>query len=272
MDLDGVVYRGATPVPGAVELVTTMLAAGVLVRYATNNSMATQEEYVTRLAGHGIPATAGEIVTSTSATIAYLRRHLPEVKTVLAAGAPALSTELRAAGYAETSAAELSRPGYQGEDLPSTFDAVVVGLDQHSDYGRLAVAATAVRQGARFIATNADLRYPTARGFLPGAGSLVAAIRAAAGEVEPTVIGKPGTAMFSGILDAAGVGAEEAVVVGDNPDSDILAARRAGIYAVLVLTGVADATMAEGLSGDRRPDLVVADPSELREQVAAWLS
>jgi HAD superfamily hydrolase (TIGR01450 family) len=273
MDLDGVVYRGAEAVPGAVELIETLRAAGIRVRYATNNSMATRAQYAERLVGHGIPALSDEIVTSTSATISFLQRRLPEVHRVLGAGAPALSSELRAEGFDEISASELARPDYQGELLGSTFDAVIVGLDQASTYGRVAVVATAIRQGARFIATNADLRYPTAKGLLPGAGSLVAAIRAAAGgDVEPIVIGKPGTAMFTGILADAGVAAEDAVVVGDNPDSDIIAARRAGIFAILVLTGVADAVTARGLEGERRPDLVVADPWELRERFGEWLT
>lgn len=272
VDLDGVVYRGSQAVPGAAELVAQLQEAGITVRYATNNSMATREAYVARLAGHGIEATADQIVTSTSATIAFLRRQMPDVEHVLGAGSPALDSELRLAGYRETSAAALAQPGYQGEALPERFDAVVVGLDQHSDYLRVAVAATAVREGARFIATNADLRYPTERGFLPGAGAEVAAIRAAAGDVEPLVIGKPGTAMFTGILAEAGVDAEEAVVVGDNPDSDILAARRAGIFAVLVLTGVADAASARDLDGERRPDVVVADPIALAGRFREWLS
>lgn len=272
MDLDGVVYRGAATVPGAADLVAELHDSGIGVRYATNNSMATREAYVARLAGHGILASADEIVTSTSATIAFLRRQMPEVQRVLGAGSPALSSELREAGYRETSAAELARPGYQGEALPELFDAVVVGLDQQSDYLRVAVAATAVRQGARFIATNADLRYPTERGFLPGAGSGVAAIRAAAGDVEPLVIGKPGTAMFTAILEDAGLEPRDAVVVGDNPDSDILAARRAGIFAVLVLTGIADAASARELEGDRRPDVVVANPIELARRFREWLS
>ena len=98
---------------------------------------------------------------------------------------------------------------------------MVVGLDPGFDYGRLAVAMRAVIDGARFIATNADARYPTAVGFLPGAGSIVAAIGTATG-AAPQVIGKPSPAMFEAILEAAHVPAAEAVVVGDNPDADVV--------------------------------------------------
>jgi len=271
-DLDGVVYRGLDPVPGAVELINDLHRRRVRVRYATNNSMATREAYVERLASMGVRASVPEIVTSTSATIGYLHHHLPEAHHVLAVGSQAMIAELRAAGLEVTPVAELARPDYQGETLKSAVDAVVVGLDQAYDYIRIAVAATAVRKGAAFVATNADLRYPTARGFLPGAGSLVAAIRAASGGVEPIIVGKPQPTMFAEILEDARVKPDAAVVVGDNPDADIVAGHRAGIFTVLILTGVADAALADGLAGERKPDLVVADHAELARQFDRWLS
>jgi len=260
LDLDGVVYRGSQPVPGAAELVTALRAAGASVRFATNNSMATRATYVERLSNHGIAVTAKEIVTSTSATIEHLREHLPAVASVVALGAPGMLEELRAAGFQAVSAAEAAPPGWDGEALPQAYDAVVAGLDPSFDYRRLGIAAAAIRAGARFVATNADLRYPTPHGFLPGAGTIVAALHAASG-VEPLVIGKPQPGMFQAILTSAGIGPTDALVIGDNPDADIPAARRAGIRSVLVLTGVADVTLAEGLEGDRRPDWIAADPA-----------
>jgi phosphoglycolate/pyridoxal phosphate phosphatase family enzyme len=271
-DLDGVVYRGLDPVPGAADLINDLHRRRVRVRYATNNSMATREAYVERLASMGVRASVPEIVTSTSATIGYLRHHLPEAHHVLAVGSQAMIAELRAAGLEVTPVAELSHPDYQGETLKNGVDAVVVGLDQAYDYIRIAVAATAVRRGAAFVATNADLRYPTARGFLPGAGSLVAAIRAASGGVEPIIVGKPQPTMFAEILEDARVKPDAAVVVGDNPDADIVAGHRSGIFTVLILTGVADAVLADGLAGERKPDLVVADHAELGRQFDQWLS
>src|SRR5436190_17938822 len=262
-DLDGVVYRGLQPIPGAARVIGGLHARGALVRYATNNSMATREAYVERLAAMGVRAATAEIVTSTSATVGYLRHHLPDVRRVLAVGSPAMISELRAAGLEVIPVEEVAHVGYQGESLADPPDTVVVGLDQAYDYQRIAVAATAVRDGAAFIATNADLRYPTSRGFLPGAGSLVAAISAASGGIEPIVVGKPEPTMFLEILEDAGVEPEAAAVVGDNPDSDILAAHRSGVFSVLILTGVADAEAAERLSGEREPDLVVGDHAEL---------
>jgi 4-nitrophenyl phosphatase len=270
-DLDGVVYRGDHPVPGAAELIAALRHRGTLVRFATNNSMATRQAYVARLADMGIPADREEIVTSTSATIDHLRAHLPEVERILAVGADGMLAELRAAGFDVTPAAEAVPADYDGGPLANVPDAVIAGLDPHFNYRRLAAAAVAVRAGARFIATNADTRYPTPGGFLPGAGSMVAAIRAASG-CDPLLIGKPEPAIFQAIMQRAGVAAGETVAIGDNPDADMVAARRAGIRSILVLTGVADAGLADRLSGERVPDAVAHGPAEVAGLLGLSLS
>lgn len=270
-DLDGVVYRGDEAVPGAAALIDALRREGRLVRFATNNSSATRREYVSRLAGHGIPATLDEIVTSSHATLEHVRAHLPEVRRVLALGATGLTAELRAGGLDVTEADDAAPPGWHGAPLPERYDAVVCGLDRRIDYRRLGIAAAAIREGARFIATNADVRFPTPEGFMPGAGTIVAALAATTG-VEPTVIGKPQPAMFRAILEHDGVDSAEALVIGDNPDADLVAARRAGIPSVLVLTGVVDEATAATLDGERRPDHVAADPAAVAALLGLTLS
>ena len=270
-DLDGVVYRGDQAVPGAAALVNAVHRAGTLVRFATNNSMATRAAYVERLAGHGIQATIEEIVTSSYATLQHLRTHLPEARAVLAVGAPGLVAELRDGDLDVTPAAEAAPSDWNGAPLDATYDALVAGLDPQIDYRRLGIAAAAIRAGARFIATNADLRYPTPDGLTPGAGAIVAALASTTG-VEPVVIGKPQPAMFTAILERDAVAADEALVIGDNPDADVVAARRAGIGSILVLTGVVDAAAADGLTGERRPDRVAADPEETARLLGVTIS
>jgi 4-nitrophenyl phosphatase len=148
---------------------------------------------------------------------------------------------------------------------------VVSGLDRQIDYRRLGIAAAAIRAGALFVATNADLRYPTPEGFAPGAGAIVAALAASSG-VEALVIGKPQPAMFQAILEHDGVAPEDALVIGDNPDADLVAARRAGITSVLVLTGVVDAAAVADLAGERRPDHVAPDPAAVGRLLGLALS
>jgi 4-nitrophenyl phosphatase len=269
-DLDGVVYRGAEPVEGAAGLVRWLHERGVAVRFATNNSMVAREGYVERLGAMGIPTAVDEIVTSTSATIVHLRLHAPHVRRVLAIGADGMRQELEAAGFSVDMAADV-RQDRPGAPLDRDYDAVIVGLDPGFDYHRLAVATSAVSAGAGLVATNADARYPTADGFLPGAGSMVAALAAATGAV-PEVIGKPQPAMFRAILEASGIPGSEAVVVGDNPASDVIGARRAGCSAILVLTGVADASMVAALQAEAVPHAVAADPVAVRALLESRVS
>jgi 4-nitrophenyl phosphatase len=269
-DLDGVVYRGNEPIPGARELVGWLHAKRVAVRFATNNSMVTRAGYVERLGAMGIPTSEEEIVTSTSATVEHLRRHAPEIRSVLAIGADGMRQELADAGL-DVVMADAVASGHPGGPLPHGFDAVIVGLDPSVDYARLSAAMSAVAAGARLIATNADARYPTPAGFLPGAGSIVAAL-ATATATTPDVIGKPAPAMFSATIEASGVPASETVVVGDNPDADIVGAHRAGCAAILVLTGVADGPAAAVLEGERRPEAVAEDPDGVRALLAPRVS
>ena len=205
-DLDGVIYRGAEPVAGAPELVAWLHASGVACPIRDQQldrgaSTATS----TRLASMGIAATADEIVTSTTATIEHLRRHAPEVRRVLGVGATGWRRSFASAGLDVVMA---GTPGRHTDlrradrGLRRRHRRARPGLD----YGRLAVAMAAVAGGARFIATNADARYPTPAGFPPGAGATVAALATATG-VVPDVIGKPAPAMFRAILESSGVAA-----------------------------------------------------------------
>ncbi|MGH2428386.1 MAG: HAD-IIA family hydrolase [Candidatus Limnocylindria bacterium] len=270
-DLDGVVYRGTQRIPGAAPMINRLHHAGVIVRFVTNNSMVARSGYVALLRDMGIETSAEEIVTSTTATIEHLARHASYVRRVMAVGAAGMVEELELAGFEAQDAADAAPPDYDGGPLQAGYDAVLAGLDPAFDYRRLAAASSAVRAGAAFVATNADERYPTPAGFLPGAGAIVAAISAASG-VSPLIIGKPQPQMFLATAEAAAVAPSEAVVVGDNPDADVVAARRAGMASILVLTGVADAATVATLDGERCPDAVAADPSEVLSVLLPRLS
>ncbi len=141
--------------------------------------------------------------------------------------------------------------------------AVVVGLDRHVDYGRLAIASTCVRSGALFVATNRDSVFPTEHGLAPGAGAIVAAIEVASG-VAPIAIGKPGPLLLRVAADSVGVPLEGAVVIGDSIHTDIPAARAAGIASILLLTGVTRPEHLDGLAPGEQPTIVARDAEELR--------
>jgi len=266
VDLDGVVYRGADPVPGVAAVLAARAARGDNVVYVTNNSMWYRAEYVTRLTDMGAPVEADRIVSSSRATALYLVDHEPGVRRVLAVGAGGLDRELRDAGFevvtAGAAATRMSQEGIDGWTAAGAPDAVVVGLDPQLTYLRIAAAADCVRAGARFIATNRDPVYPTERGLRPGAGSIVAAIEATTG-VTPVAIGKPEPYLLEEAARVVGRKARDAVMIGDGIATDIAAAHAVGARSILMLTGVATQAHLDELPPDQRPTAVAANAGEL---------
>lgn len=244
-DMDGVLYRGKRALPGVSELIAALEARGLPYLLATNNSTATPADYVARMAGYGVTVDASHIQTSATATRDFLKRELPDNARIMPIGAPALGQQL-----------QMETTFQLTDDPEDDVAAVVVGLDQAFTYERMARAMKAIRNGARYIATNADATLPVEDGVLPGAGSVVAAIATASGK-QPTVIGKPETLMMTTAVAQLGASASKTVMIGDRLDTDILAAARAGLTTALVLTGV---TTREDLSGsDIVPDYVFTD-------------
>jgi HAD superfamily hydrolase (TIGR01450 family) len=266
VDLDGVVYRGADPVPGVAALLAARVAAGDEVVYVTNNSMHYRADYVTRLAALGAPVSADRVVSAPRATALYLAERESGVRRVLTVGASGLDRELRDVGLDVVPAAHvaerMAKEGLDGWAAAGHPDAVVAGLDPQLTYLRIAAAADCVRAGARFIATNRDPVYPTERGLRPGAGSIVAALEATTG-VTPLSIGKPAPLLLEEAARTAGGHAKDAVMIGDSLVTDVAAARAVGARSVFMLTGVTTREQLDALPADQRPTEIAANAEEL---------
>jgi HAD superfamily hydrolase (TIGR01450 family) len=267
VDLDGVVYRGAEPVPGVADVLADRARRGDDVVYVTNNSMHYRADYVTRLAGMGAPVTADRVVSSARATALYVREHLPDVHRVLTVGARGLDRELEDVGLevvtAGAAAERAERDHVDGFEAARRPHAVVVGVDPGIDYLRLAAAADCIRGGARFIATNRDPTYPIERRLRPGAGAIVAAIAVAAGREPEASIGKPEPLLLLEAASAVGARAVDGVMIGDGIGTDLAAARAVGARCVLMLTGVTTQAALDALPADARPTAFAADAAEL---------
>ena len=173
VDLDGVVYRGADPVPGVAAVLADRAARGDDVVYVTNNSMHYRADYVDPPRGDGRAGHAGPRRLVRPGDGALPADHEPGVRRVLVLGAGGLERELRDVGLDVVTAghaADADAPGGHRrlDGRRPAPDAVVAGLDPNLTYLRLAAAADCVRAGARFIATNRDPVYPTERGLRPG--------------------------------------------------------------------------------------------------------
>ena len=252
-DLDGVVYRGETAVPGAVPTLHALAARGDSLWFLTNNSTRSRADYAAKLTRLGIPARPEQVMTSAFATGLHLRGMGAEGKSVYVVGERGLAEEMRLAGMRVL----------PDEDGASSADFVVVGLDREATYARFRRAHALIRAGARFIATNRDPTFPMEGGVeIPGGGSMVAFLETSAGPAELT-IGKPEPFTWQHILRIAGVPPEQSVMVGDRADTDVLGARRVGMRTALVLTGVTQPEDLPGLPEEQRPDVVMRSLEEL---------
>jgi 4-nitrophenyl phosphatase len=234
-DLDGVVWLTGKAIPGSVAALERLRDRGDPVAFVTNNSTPTVAEYLARLHGAGIKVAEEELVTSSQAAASLLE----PATAVSHVGGPGVVEALERRG--------LKLVGH--DDAPA---AVVVGRSLHLDFAELARAANAIRQGARFIATNTDATFPTPHGLEPGAGALIAYLEVGSGrKAEPA--GKPEQPMAD--LVEARLGHPD-VVVGDRAETDGAFAVRIGSPFALVLTGV---TRAADLPVSPSPQLVAED-------------
>jgi 4-nitrophenyl phosphatase len=239
LDLDGVVWLAGHAIPGSASAVERLRKRGDQVAFLTNNSGPTLAEYVAMLGAAGVGADPSELVTSAQAAASLLDPG----SSAAMIGGDGLAEALVARGVRVVAASE--QP-----------DAVVVGRALDLEYSELAAAASAVRAGARLVATNTDATFPTPDGLLPGAGAVVAFVEVAAGR-RAEAAGKPNPPVANLVRARWGV---PTVVVGDRPDTDGRFARLVGAPFALVLTGV---TSAHDLPVAPAPDAVGADLAEI---------
>ena len=239
IDMDGVLWRGNTALPGLEEFVSTIRNTKIRMVLATNNSSSTVDQYISKLKRMGVHVTPEEILTSAQATGSYLYKIAPKRSRVFVIGGDGITNAIRDHEFVIT------------EDDP---DYVVIGIDKNITWEKLNTAVMNIRAGAKFIGTNPDTTYPTENGIGVGNGAILAAVKAATG-ISPLVIGKPETPIYEQALQRLKSNSSDTLMIGDRLDTDILGAQRAGITTLLVLTGVTTLEMSK--ASVVQPDLVL---------------
>ncbi|MFQ5998011.1 MAG: HAD-IIA family hydrolase [Candidatus Bathyarchaeia archaeon] len=253
LDLDGCIYLGDAPIPGALEAVRKLRTRGKKLLFLTNNATKTPAQYVKKLRSMGVTVHLEEILTSATATAQYISRKFGP-STVYAIGERALFEALHDAGHKTVKERNSKKAGF-----------VVVGLDFGFTYQKIAASLRAIAAGAKFLATNTDRNLPVENGFEPGAGALVSAISTAAG-VEPIVIGKPSRYILEIAMEKLGTPIEKTVIVGDRPETDIEAGNSIGAFTVLVLSGSTKEEDLVGIKNQRhKPKLTLPTISNLAD-------
>ncbi len=247
-DLDGTIWEGPALLPGAVELVNELRAAGLGVVFASNCSRSGSVVLSHRLAELGITTEPDEVLTPFDLVGAEVKRELGPAP-VLVVGTSDLAQVLANSGHTLVT-----------YERWQEAKAVVVGVDLDFDYERLRAAARAVASGATLFAVNLDSRFPVGPGlFDPGCGALTAAIAVAAG-AEPVAIGKPEPTLFRVAIERLGCPNRQAAMIGDSQSSDIKGGRAAGMFTVWL----------DPENDDTKPNSADLKVRDLRELHQLW--
>jgi len=222
-DLDGTLYLGDMPLPGAVEVLATLRAEGRQVAFLSNNPTRTREQYVAKLEGMGLQAELGEVVNSSHVLVQWLLEHAPGATLFVCGEAPLIS--------------ELTAAGFTLSERAGAIDIVVASFDRTFTYHKLQVAFDAIRAGARLVATNPDRFCPVPGGGEPDAAAIIAAIEACTNTRCEVNVGKPSPIMARTVGAMLQLPPERCLMVGDRLMTDIAMGAGAGMTTALVLTG-----------------------------------
>ncbi len=219
-DLDGTIYLGKTPIPGAIETIYTLRSHGHCVLFLTNAATRSRSGMVEKLSEMGLEVQEKEIYCGSYILAQYIKKNYPK-KSVYVVGEIGLIEEFEKHGI------ECTEDGAQ---------VVVAGLDREFSYEKLQMAHKQIRNGAAFIASNKDHIYPTETGPKPGCGAIVSSIEYSS-EKKAYTLGKPSRYAFDIMLEEYSMDKKETYMVGDRLDTDIMFAKNCGIKSILVLTG-----------------------------------
>ena len=247
IDLDGVIYRGNELLPGAKEFIAWLKANNKKFLFLTNNSFASETQVLEKLIGLGIVTDTSHLLSAGEAAVQNIARRFPGALVYLVGEQP-LNDLLR-------------QYQLQVADVNSLqADVVLVGLDRHFDYKKLTGAVLAVRAGAHFITINRDPLLPVEGGFLPGCGTMAAAIEAGCG-MTPEVVGKPEPLLLQEAMRIFGSNPSETVMIGDSLTVDIQGGKAAGTHTLLVLSG--NTSLEDVAHSSIKPDYIYQDVAAL---------
>lgn len=249
IDLDGTVYRGRDPLPGAAAAIDALRAAGLDLLFLSNNPTKTRAAYVDRLGEMGIEIDEREVLSAGTITTDYLTaEHGNDDLFVI--GSPGLREQIDAAGLREI-------------DDPDAADVLVASWDRSFDYDAMTDGYRALADGeTAFVGSDPDRVVPTGDGeMIPGSGAIIDAVAGVADREPDRVMGKPSPEAITAAKDALGVSPGECLLVGDRLDTDIAMGERAGMKTALVLTGVTARDDVDGAAVS--PDFVCESLAEI---------
>lgn len=221
LDMDGTFYLDDELIEGALSFIDTVRETGRDFLFLTNNTSRNGDFYVKKLARLGLAVGRSKVLTAGDATAAKLNELYPN-KRAFVLGNEYLVEDLKASGIA----VDNEHP-----------DIVVIGFDTTLDYAKMHAVCNFVRAGLPYIATHPDFNCPTATGFMPDIGAIMAFIEASTGRRPELIVGKPYTGIVDAVLERTGLSTRQCAMVGDRLYTDIETGLRSGMLSILVMSG-----------------------------------
>lgn len=242
LDMDGTIYLDNELFDGTIDFLNHVKSIGGKYIFLTNNSSKSVEKYIDKLASFGIKATEDDFLTSTNATVTYLKAKA--YNKIYAFGTESFRQQLSESGFNITC------------ELTDDIDCLCMGFDTELTFKKLEDACILLNRGVDYIATNPDWVCPTWYGSVPDCGSISQILETATGR-KPRFIGKPQPDMAYLAMEKTGFSADETVLIGDRLYTDIACGINAGISTIFVLSG--EGTMDDLKNSDAKPEFIYDD-------------
>lgn len=246
LDMDGTIYLDNELFDGTIEFLEYIKSIGGRYIFLTNNSSKGVDKYIEKLEGMGIKSTEDDFLTSTDATILYLKKKA--YKKIYAFGTASFVKQLKDSGLCVTT------------EVKEGIDCLCISNDTELTFKKLEDACILLREEIDYIATNPDWVCPTWYGFVPDCGSFADIIYNAT-KKRPKFIGKPEPDMAYLAMQATGFSKDETVLLGDRLYTDIACGVNAGISTIFVLSG--EGTIDDVASSKTKPEFIYKNIREI---------
>jgi phosphoglycolate/pyridoxal phosphate phosphatase family enzyme len=268
-DGDGVIYKENEPLPGSLEVLTILQEQQKEVFLLTNNSTKTRVEFQEKLSSMGVELEEKRILTSAFLTAKFISDESPNAS-VYVIGEGGLKKELEDAGLRIVN----NNPERNDDEIFdfafSNIDYVVTGMDRNLNYVKIARAMNIlgkIDSDIRFIATNADITFPTIKGLVPGGGAMIDILEKLSGKKVEKIVGKPQPLMYEIAVDMAKCPKEKVMMFGDRLETDIVGAKNFGILACFVNSGTSSLDELVKMPSRLSPDVIISSLSDILKEI-----
>ena len=250
LDMDGTIYLDNDLFDGTLDFLEYVKSIGGKYIFLTNKSSKSVGKYVEKLGSMGISAEKDDFLTSTNATVLYLKDK--KYNKIYALGTESFKEQLKEAGFNIT------------DKLEDDIDCLCMGFDTELTFQKLEDACILLGRNVEYIATNPDWVCPTWYGYVPDCGSVAEMIFKAT-KKRPKFIGKPQPDMALLAMKKFGYSKEQTILLGDRLYTDIACGINAGISTVFVLSG--EGTIEDVENGNEKPEFIFENIREFLNEL-----